>query len=164
MKIRRFAFMSTIVVMLSWGLGACRSAKEGDKSLSYYNFTPSLVSSDSSGKLTVRAWGHGPSKGKALEQARKNAVTHLLFSGYQGATGILSRPLVTEVNARERYSDYFDRFFADGGEYRKFVKEASGSDGSRTKSESDSRKNYGAIFVLDRNGVASQLRSDGIIK
>ena len=31
------------------------------------------------------------------------------------------RPIMTEVNARQRYQDYFDIFFMDRGEYLKYI-------------------------------------------
>lgn len=75
----------------------------------------------------------------------------------------MSQPIVTEVNACERYAAYFDRFFADGGEYKRFVKETSGSDMSRTKSKSDGRENFGVTVTVDRPALVRQLREDNVI-
>lgn len=49
----------------------------------------------------------------------KNAVWTVIFDGIrEGVAGCNMRPLVTEANARERYEDYFNTFFADGGDYK----------------------------------------------
>ena len=74
------------------------------------------------GSQTLRVLGYGRNRSDAKEQAMKNAVWAVVFDGIrEGVSGCNMRPLVTEVNARERYEDYFNVFFADGGEYKKYV-------------------------------------------
>ena len=74
------------------------------------------------GTQTLRAWGFGKKKKDAVEQAMKNAVRDVLFKGIRsGMEGCDMRPMITEVNARERYADYFNKFFADGGKYKNYV-------------------------------------------
>lgn len=52
----------------------------------------------------------------AIEQACKNAVRDVLFKGVQTPENtILSRPLIREINAEEKYQYFFNPFFADGG-------------------------------------------------
>ena len=58
----------------------------------------------------------------------------------------MSQPIVTEVN-----------------EYKRFVKETSGSDMSRTKSKSDGRENFGVTVTVDRPALVRQLREDNVI-
>ncbi len=164
MKFSNAIMALAAVMLLSLGATSCRNTKEVGTSTAYYQFDPTFQSADASGRLTVRSWGQASSKGKAIEQAKKNAVSQLLFKGYQGAPGYMNRPLVQEVNARERYAEYFDRFFADGGEYRKFVKEASASDDSRLRSKTDAVQNLSVVVVLDVNKLREQLRKDGVIK
>lgn len=74
------------------------------------------------GSLTLRVWGTGRNRADALEQAKKQAVYDVLFKGVtKGNTDYNMRPVMTEVNARQRHQDYFDVFFMDHGEYRKFI-------------------------------------------
>lgn len=45
--------------------------------------------------------------------------------------GFLAKPLVTEVNAQEKYQYFFNAFFSDNGDYKRFVSsedKRSGSD------------------------------------
>lgn len=145
-------------------LGSCRPNKEVRDSLSYYSFETSYVGTSPSGLVTVRAWGSGPDKAHAIEEAKKNAVSDVIFKGIKGAPAAhTSNPVVTEVNARERYAGYFDRFFADGGEYKYYVKETSLSDGSRTKAKSSGRENFGITVDVDRSALVQRLRADGVI-
>ena len=74
------------------------------------------------GSQTLRVQRYGLNRSDAKEQTMKNAVWAVVFDGIrEGVSGCNMRPLVTEVNARERYEDYFNVFFADGGEYKKYV-------------------------------------------
>ena len=74
------------------------------------------------GSLTLRVWGTGRNRTDALEQAKKQAVYDVLFRGItKGNTDYNMRPVMTEVNARQRYQDYFDIFFMDRGEYGKYI-------------------------------------------
>lgn len=63
------------------------------------------------GSQTLRVLGYGRNRSDAKEQAMKNAVWAVVFDGIrEGVSGCNMRPLVTEVNARERYEDYFNVF------------------------------------------------------
>ena len=80
------------------------------------------ISKEMDGSLTLRVWGTGRNRTDALEQAKKQAVYEVLFKGIaRGNTDYNMRPIMTEVNARQRYQDYFDIFFMDRGEYRKYI-------------------------------------------
>lgn len=75
------------------------------------------------GSITVRVTGSGRNRLDAKEQARKNAVYNVIFKGVkvEGKNSILSRPLIYEVNAEEKYADFLNRFFSDGGKYLEFT-------------------------------------------
>ena len=80
------------------------------------------ISKELDGSLTLRVWGTGRNRTDALEQAKKQAVYDVLFQGIRkGNTDYNMRPIMTEVNARQRYQDYFDIFFMDRGDYRKYI-------------------------------------------
>lgn len=74
------------------------------------------------GSQTLRVQGYGRNRADAKEQAMKNAVWAVIFDGIRdGAAGCNMRPLVAEVNASERYEDYFNIFFSDNGAYKEYV-------------------------------------------
>jgi hypothetical protein len=80
------------------------------------------ISVEGDGSFTILAWGEGRNRFDALEQAKKNAVREVLFKGIIDGKGDCDkRPLITEVNAEEKYEDYFVKFFADKGPYTKYV-------------------------------------------
>ena len=58
------------------------------------------------GSLTLRVMGTGRNKIDAFEQAKKQAVYDVLFKGItKGNTDYNMRPVMTEVNARQRHQD-----------------------------------------------------------
>ena len=89
---------------------------------SYHSFESECLGVELDGSETLRAWGRGKNRTDAIEQAKKNAVRDVLFKGVvAGSRECSVRPLITEVNAQERYASYFNDFFRDGGEYLKYV-------------------------------------------
>lgn len=161
MKIKNIAAVAAIAAALL-SAGACRSNQKVADSYSNYHFATTIVNTSPSGMLTVKAWGSGPNRAAAIEEAKRQALSDLIFKGIKGAKGYSGKALITEVNARERYAEYFDRFFARGGEYSKFVKEASSTDKSRIESKSNGRTNYGVTLDIDRSALLAQLRADGL--
>ncbi|MDE7334711.1 MAG: hypothetical protein K2N10_00170 [Muribaculaceae bacterium] len=144
-------------------LGSCRGHQTVADSYANYQFPTTCVNVSPTGSLTVRSWGNGHNKATAIEDAKRKALNELIFSGIKGSNNPLCKALVTEVNARERYAEYFDRFFANGGEYRKFVKETSATDDSRVKAKNNGRESYGVTLDIDRSALRSQLVNDGLL-
>jgi hypothetical protein len=87
-----------------------------------YTHNCECISTEGDGSFTILAWGEGRNRSDAVEQAKKNAVRDVLFKGIiDGKGGCDKRPLISEVNAEEKYEDYFVKFFADNGPYTKYV-------------------------------------------
>ena len=74
------------------------------------------------GSQTLKAWGNGRNRLDAVEQAKKNAVRDVIFKGItEGNKECNIKPIIFEVNAEEKYENYFNSFFADGGAFKNFV-------------------------------------------
>lgn len=152
-------------IALAAGTSSCsKKSTQVTSSAAYTNFETTCMGVEQDGSQTLRAWGKGTSKGDAIEQAKKNAVYDVLFKGIKGSGECNQTPLVLEVNARERYAEYFNPFFSDGGEYRKFVKEESGNEASRLEAKGRSITSYGVIVTVDREKLRRQLEKDGVLK
>lgn len=151
------------VIMGAAALTGCRSNKDVHQSYAYTNLDPVCLGAAHDGTERLRVWGKGATQSVAIEQAKKNAVRTVLFKGIPGQGECDKRPLVAEVNAEERYRDYFTRFFADGGEYRNFVQEDSKTDGSRQVAETAGTKAYGIVCTVDREKLRQQLLADGVL-
>lgn len=128
---------------------------------------PVCIGQELDGTLTIRSWGEGRNRADAKEQAKKNAVYAVLFNGVtKGNEGYEARPLVPEVNARQRYRDYFDIFFMDGGAYKSYVSIADRRWRSTKKSKgySGNQVKYGITVRVMVPDLRRRLIEDGIIK
>ena len=112
----------------------CRMQQQKKVFSSYHSFESECLGVELDGSETLRAWGRGKNRTDAIEQAKKNAVRDVLFKGVvAGSRECSVRPLITEVNAQERYASYFNDFFRDGGEYLKYVSMEDKKTNSNTK-------------------------------
>ena len=87
----------------------------------------------------------------------------MIFKGIKSTGDCNKNPIVTEVNARERYSDYFDAFFADGGEWRNYVQELVGNKASRLQASGLSQQTYGVVVTVNRSTLLKRLKDDGVL-
>lgn len=166
MKIRHLISGLCGVLLLLEGTSCShKSAMPISQSAAYTNFETTLMNTEGDGTLTLRVYGKGSTEADAIETAKKNAVRDVIFKGIslKSAGDGPIRPLINEVNARERYAEYFGPFFRDGGEYRKFVKEENTLPGSRMKSSGTSQLNIGVICTVDRDALRQQLIDDGLL-
>jgi len=140
----------------------------GQKVNGNYNYKTSCVDVESDGSQTLLAWGKGRNRSDAVEQAKKNAVSDVLFSGIiDGNSACSKRPLLAEVNAREKYEDYFNAFFSDGGEYKNFVSlrdERIGNKLSRDRKKTSESVTNGLVVRVLRAELKAKLIADNIIK
>ncbi|MDO4171520.1 MAG: hypothetical protein Q4E63_07915 [Prevotellaceae bacterium] len=117
------------------------------------------------GSQTLRVQGYGRNRADAKEQAKKNAVWAVIFDGIRdGAEGCNTRPLVTEVNARERYEDYFNIFFADNGEYTKYVSMRDTKKRSGGKVKDKTGYAYDLTVRVLRAELKARLKADNVIE
>ena len=100
----------------------CSAQRKQKKQAGNYKYETECMGVELDGSQTLKAWGFGKDRNDAVEQAKKNAVRDVLFKGISnGKTECNIKPVVFEVNAQENHEDYFNKFFADGGEYKNFI-------------------------------------------
>jgi len=120
------------------------------------------------GSQTLKAWGNGRNRADAVEQAKKNAIRDVIFNGVaEGKQECQLKPLVFEVNAQEKYEDYFNKFFADGGEFLNYISlrdERIGEKISRDRAKARESVSNGLVVRVLRPELKAKLIADGIIK
>lgn len=143
-------------------LAGCSSKKSVS---SYHSFESECLGVELDGSETLRAWGRGKNRTDAIEQAKKNAVRDVLFKGVvAGSRECSVRPLITEVNAQERYAYYFNDFFRDGGEYLKYVSMEDKKTNSNTKASNKTQISYSTTVRVLRSQLQQKLIEDKILK
>ena len=130
---------------------------------SYMPFETQCLGSTLDGNVRVKAWGNGATRGDAIENAKRNALRDIIFNGVKLGTPDCQRPLTYEVNAHERYEQYFNRFFAVGGEYTQYATLDDETLTSRSKAKGNVQQNYGVVVTVKRAQLQQKLINDGII-
>ncbi len=133
-----------------------------------YAYKSECMGVEGDGSQTLKAWGNGRNRSDAVDQAKKNAVRDVIFNGIsEGKQECNVRPLIFEVNARDKYEDYFNKFFTDGGEYKNFISlrdERIFDKISRDRKKARESVTHGLIVRVLRNELKEKLIADGIIK
>lgn len=116
------------------------------------------------GSQTLRVQGYGRNRSDAKEQAMKNAVWAVIFDGIKdGVEGCNMRPLVTEVNAKERHEDYFNIFFSDNGAYKEYVSLRDTKRGSGGRTKDKLGYSYDLTIRVLRAQLKARLKADNVI-
>lgn len=137
-------------------------------SSAYYTYEPECLGVELDGSQTLRVWGVGRNKKDAVEQAKKEAVRAVVFKGIHGGLeGCNTKPLLLEVNAEEKYEEYFNIFFMDGGEYSKYVslKDEKRNGLKKDKEKEDSRHfvKYAVTVRVLRSELKKRLEDDNVL-
>ncbi|MBQ2857374.1 MAG: hypothetical protein IJE78_09700 [Bacteroidaceae bacterium] len=136
----------------------------------YYEYEPECLGVELDGSQTLRVWGIGRNKKDAVEQAKKEAVRAVVFKGiHGGVAGCNTKPVIFEVNAEEKYEDYFNVFFMDNGEYLKYVSMKDEKRINLFKKDKDKEKSkhfvkYGVTVRVLRSELKKRFENDNILK
>ena len=158
------AIILSLLTILSLTFYSCRTDTKIVSTASTAQFGAQNLGANLDGTVTFRTWGHGYNKAHAIENARKEAVRQILFKGLTGTGDGNLRPLLTEVNAEEKYQYYFSKFFAYGGEYMNYVSARDQNRKSGMKSASNTQEQWGCIVTVNRIALQDKLINDGILK
>lgn len=131
----------------------------------YYNSDTECLGVELDGSQTLRVWATGRNKTDAIEQCKKNAVNEVIFKGIQsGNGGCSNKPLIMEVNAKEKYEYYFNVFFKDDGEYLKYISMEDTRTLTKKRLRREEQVKYGLTVRVLRAELQARLIQDGIIK
>ena len=154
--------MKKIFVLMLALFAVSVSSSAQDKVL--YKETIRCLNVELDGSETLRVVGFGRNRDDAREQAMKNAVYVVIFQGIKdGNRGCNMKPIVEEVNAREKYAEYFDIFFMDNGEYRKYVSLKDTKYRSKNKTKTKLGTGYEMTIRVQRSQLKARLKNDNII-
>lgn len=155
--------ISLLIILLSTCLGFSQKNIAGN-----YGYKTECLGVELDGSETVKAWGNGRNRSDAVEQAKKNALRDVIFFGLvEGKQDCKQKPLILEVNALEKYEDYFNKFFADGGEFKNYISlrdERIFDKISRDRKKARESVTNGLILRVLRSELKQKLIADGIIK
>lgn len=155
-------------IIISFALMPLLSAAQVNKVAGNFSHATECMGVEGDGSQTVKAYGNGRHRWDAIEQARKNAVSDVIFNGLrEGKPECEQRPLVPEVNARQKHEKYFNAFFADDGPYKEFVStedERLAQRVRRDKTRGRESVSHAFIVRVLRPQLKEKLIADGILK
>lgn len=84
------------------------------------------ISVENSGSVSIKIWNTKKGKRYSQQQARKDVVHAILFSGVPGNNGcVTQKPLLSNPQSNEAFKKIENDFFSKNGEWSKFTREAS---------------------------------------
>lgn len=158
-------FIASIFFLGMTFLASAQRYSEGDVLFMNSEKASICEGTELDGSQMVRAFGVGKTARDAKKQLEKNAMRDVLFNGIRdGKEGCQIAPLVNDPNAREKHQKYFNRFFSDGGQYKRYVKEndSPGKTTKRYKGEGKT-KLWTKIVTINMVKMEKELKQEGII-
>ena len=151
-----------IIIFLTALFSGCASSYNGTtQNMPTLNY----VRTQEDGSITVRVSSSGRNYSDALSLAGKYALKQTIFKGIPiPEGGFLSKPLVTEVNAEEKYQLFFNSFFSDEGDYREFVSSEDKRSASDLLSNGKTSANVVTTIRILRSELQKYLIDNNIIK
>lgn len=131
-----------------------------------YHYQTECIDYGFNGTATIVSYGTGMNGKEAVNQAIKTGIYDLLFTGTRSSRVECNiKPIVPEVNAREKYQSYFNEFFKVDGEYLNFVSRGTSSRKITTNTSRNSapRILYKTTFHLNVSDLKSKLIEDQIL-
>ena len=157
MKKLSFFVLSILAVILS----GCSSKIT---TTAFHSYQTECMGKSMDGSQTLRVWATGRNRANAIEQAKKKAVYDVVFTGINGGSVECNAyPVVDEANARKKYEEYFDVFFADGGAYSQYVTTVNQRKSSIQKFQGDGAVMFGIVVAVNRSALYQRFVSDNII-
>ena len=120
------------------------------------------------GAKLVKVWSYSKNPKHAIASAMRNAVHGIIFKGYagggQGCTSL--QPLVKDPSKEEEFHEFFEAFFAEGGEYLKYVSSATDGHIAAGDRMKVSKREYkiGAVVTVMSDQLRKRLEEEGIIR
>lgn len=135
------------------------------RSQAYYDQSTQVLSANYDGSYVLRVQVRARNAAVGFADAKRQAVRDVIFKGAKAASNGISdlKPLVFDMNAQEKYEDYFNAFFEDKGAWNNYCS----LQDRRTNTSSFERTNTQMVqtvtVTVDRAGLKRRLQADGII-
>ena len=159
MKANVKVLLLSAIIMIAAGCGTRVSQ-------AYYDQKPQIIATELDGTYAITCWGTGRNADEALHELEKQAVYEVVFNGVASASSNIQplKPLILTVNAKEKYADWSQKFFADGGEYLKYCSRHDRRAGSSKFYRTEHQVKCRGVVSVDVAGLKTALTLSGIIK
>ena len=158
----RKILLSLLVVVLCFPSCRALRQKQANTDTNQYRYEIECAGNAIQGTYLVKVWTYSRNASVAENQCRKNAVHGVIFKGYGGGQGCVSqRPMASSPGVETQYKEYFDSFFATGGEFQKYASIMSGT--TETVKVGKEYK-VGVVVSVRKDDLRKALEAAGVIK
>ncbi len=155
----------TIVCCLAATVACMAVGKvKADKDTEQFRYEIECAGNGAQGSYLVRVWTYtkNAKSSNAINQCKKNAVHGIIFKGYTGGNGcVAQRPLAATPGVEAEHAEYFKQFFADGGEFLKYVQV---TDGTQETVKFGREYKVGVVVTVAKDALRKALEQAGIIR
>jgi hypothetical protein len=155
---KKISLLIAVIAMIFVGCGPKRSQ-------AYYDAPSKVLSANYDGSYVIRVQVRARNAAIAFTDGQRKAVQEVIFDGVKaGSNGISDlKPLCFDLNAREKYEDYWNAFFQDNGEWTNYAS-LKDKRTTTTRYQRDGRQMIETVTVtVMRAELKKKLQEDGII-
>jgi hypothetical protein len=127
------------------------------------SYQTECVSLDTDGYVTIKIWDANKGKSYTSQQARKDAVAAILYSGISGTNGCITQPpILNKADEQKKFKDIEKKFFSKNGNWTVFTRSSAVE---TTLPSSLGLKNWKVYQVsISRDKLRKYLEEQKIIK
>lgn len=151
----------TLFLLTVWIVCAPTHAKSKNDNANNWKYDIECAGSGSQGSYLVKVWSYGKNAKIPTEQMKRNAVHGVIFKGFAGDRGCTSqKPISKNPAIIEEKADFFNSFFANGGQCLKYA------DIVGTPEVVKMGKEYkvGVVVSVSKDVLRKDLEGAGVIK
>ncbi len=157
-------------ILVSCVSGYSQKVKANNETMEFRYEVEATTGQAVQGFTLVKIFGYSKSKNVATQQTAKNAVHAILFKGVaaynDGNVRIAGqRPLISDATAYNQNKEFFEDFFADGGDYQRFVQLVNnGIPGAGDIIKIGKEYKVGMKVLVNKDALRKYMEEAGIIK
>ena len=158
-----------IIMLFAFGLTTLVNAQSRKERKAMYNsefcYEVQSLGVGQDGTKLLKVWGYGKKPHDAVYEAKRNAITAVIFRGIPAGNGAAATPAILSVDGYEKNTDFFDEFFEAGGMYLSFVNSTTdGIPGGADRIKMKKGYKVGLSASVNYNALRSYLEEKGIAK
>lgn len=159
------SLIGALLISASFSASA-QARKKANKDTENFRYEIEAVNTGAQGTYLIKVWSYSKKPNIAIEQAKKNAVHGVVFKGFMGKQGVPGqKALVSDPNIEEEKGEFFDAFFADNGDFLKYVNvSGDGTIAAEDRMKVGKEYKMGVIVSVDVANLRKALENAGIVK
>jgi hypothetical protein len=147
-------------------MSQARAKKKAMREMEDYRYEIECVGIGVQGTYLIKVWSFSKKPKVAIEQSKKNAIHGVIFKGFAGTgQGCTSQKAFATPEDEDNNIDFFEKFFADGGDYMRYVAVTNdGSVAAEDRLKVGKQYKIGVVVSVMKDDLRKYLEKQGIVK